>query len=121
MRRVVERHSPIEIWGSGDDERDWLYIDDLIDACLLALERIKNYVAVNVGSGRSYNLMSLLSKLLEIDNYLEAKVVHHPRNNGQVLRRQFDCSKAKELFNFSAKTPINDGLEKTICWYKDNI
>ncbi len=121
VRRVVERHSPIEIWGSGDDERDWLYIDDLIDACLLALERIKNYVAVNVGSGRSYNLMNLLSKLLEIDNYLEAKVVHYPRNNGQVLKRQFDCSRAKELFSFSAKTAINDGLKKTICWYKDNI
>ena len=42
IRRVVERYSPIEIWGSGEDERDWLYIDDLTDACLLALEKIEN-------------------------------------------------------------------------------
>ena len=65
IRRVAERHPSIEIWGSGEDERDWLYIDDLIDACLLALEKFEGYKVVNVGSGKSCSMNQLLNYLFE--------------------------------------------------------
>ena len=53
IRRVVERHHPIEVWGSGEDGRDLLYVGDLVDACMLALERCNGFSAYNVGAGAS--------------------------------------------------------------------
>ena len=118
IRRVVEKCSPIEIWGSGEDTRDWLYIDDLIDACLLALESIEGYAALNICNGKSYSVKQLLDNLLDIDNYHDVKVVHSNKNNSKAINRKFDCSLAKKLIGFKAKTSINEGLKKTLYWYK---
>ena len=120
IRRVVGRYSPIEIWGSGKDQRDWLYVDDLIDACLLALTKINGYAELNIGSGKCYSLNKLLSILIEIDSYYNANVVHNEKNNGQEIKREFNCSAAEKLIGFKAKTSINKGLEKTLHWYKEN-
>jgi len=120
-RRVAERHQSIEIWGSGEDERDWLYIDDLIDACLLALEKFDGYNVVNAGSGKSYSLNQLLNYLLEIENYSEAEILHNKKDENTItLKRSFDCTMAKNLMGFKAKTNIIEGLSKTLYWYKNN-
>jgi len=120
MRRVIERHSPIEIWGTGKDERDWLYVDDLIDACLLALEKIEGNEAINIGSGKTYSLNQLLAYTLKIDGYQNAKVVKRFGKSRKAHSRRFDCSRAERLLGFRAKTPIEEGLANTIKWYKDN-
>lgn len=53
IRRVVERHDPFEVWGTGDDVRDWIYIDDFIDAMMLAAEKIDTYNPLNIGLGKA--------------------------------------------------------------------
>ena len=118
IRRVVERYSPIEIWGSGEDTRDWLYIEDLIDACLLALENIDGYVALNICNGKSYSVNQLLENLLDIDGYHDAQIVYNRKNNSQEIKREFDYSLAEKLIGFKAKTSINRGLKQTLNWYK---
>lgn len=120
MRRVIERQSPIEIWGTGEDERDWLYVDDLIDASLLALGKIEGYEALNIGSGKTYSLNQLLAYILEIDGYQNAKVLKNLEKSRKTHSRRFDCSRAERLLGFRAKTPIEEGLANTIKWYKDN-
>ncbi|SVD77556.1 uncharacterized protein METZ01_LOCUS430410, partial [marine metagenome] len=117
IRRVAERHQSIEIWGSGEDERDWLYIDDLIDACLLALEKFEGYKVVNVGSGKSCSMNQLLNYLFEIENNSEAELFHNKKDeNTTTLKRYFDCTMAENLMGFKAKTNIREGLSKTLCW-----
>ena len=120
MRRVIEKQSPIETWGTGEDERDWLYIDDLIDACLLALERLKGYESLNIGTGRTCSLNQLLKYILEIDGDSDTRVVHLLEKAQNISVRRFDCSRAKHLLGFKAKTPIKEGLKNTIKWYKEN-
>ncbi|NCO98347.1 NAD-dependent epimerase/dehydratase family protein, partial [bacterium] len=51
IRKVIERHKPLEVWGTGDDIRDWIYIDDFIDALILATEKIETYDPLNIGLG----------------------------------------------------------------------
>lgn len=120
VRRVVERESPVEVWGDGEDGRDWLYVDDLIDACLLALEKIDGYEALNIGCGKTCSVNELLAYLLELDGYTNAQIVHRAIAPRHVLARRFDCSKAKIVLGFKAKTPINEGLARTVTWYREN-
>ncbi|OGQ05068.1 MAG: hypothetical protein A2W61_03030 [Deltaproteobacteria bacterium RIFCSPLOWO2_01_44_7] len=121
LRRVVERKSPIEIWGSGDDRRDWIYVGDVIDACLLAMEKVEGFGAFNVGMGRSsYNLNEILIEILKMENFEEAEIVHHMSASSTVLHRCFDCSLASSAFNFTAKTSLQTAIANTIRWYKAN-
>jgi len=56
IRRVVERHDPFEVWGTGDDVRVWIYIDDFIDAMMLAAEKIDSFNPVNICLGQGYSI-----------------------------------------------------------------
>ena len=63
-----------EVWGTGDDVRDLIYIDDFIDAMILATEKIKSYNPVNIASGRGYSIKEVLQMILEVDGYTDAKI-----------------------------------------------
>lgn len=119
MRRVIERQSPIEIWGSGEDRRDWLYVDDLIDACLLALDTVDGYEAINIGSGKTYSLNELLDTMLEIDGFENTEITHTSTKATSVTVRQFDCSYAGQRLHFKAKTSIRDALANTMKWFRE--
>ena len=121
IRRVIERHSPIEIWGTGEDERDWLYVDDLIDATLFALEKKEGHEALNIGSGKTYSLNHLLAYMLKIDGYQNAKVVKCLEKSLKTHTRRFNCSRADRRLGFRAKTPIEKGLANTIKWYRETL
>lgn len=118
IRRVVERKFPIEIWGTGEDERDWIYVDDLIDACLLALQKVEGYEVFNIGSGRTYNLNQLLRYILEIVGEKNTEIAYRSEKSRNISVRRLDCSLAKRFLGFEAKTPIEEGLAKTIRWYE---
>ena len=92
----------------------------MVDACLLSLERLKGYEALNIGTGRTYSLNQLLKCMLEIDGDSNTMVVHSLEKARNVSVRSFDCSRAEHLLGFKAKTPIKEGLADTIKWYKEN-
>jgi len=75
LRKVMERHDPIQVWGSGDDVRDLIYIDDFVDAVLLAMEKIDTFDPVNIGLGKGYSVKEILSIAMEVDGYRDAKVL----------------------------------------------
>ena len=120
IRRVVERHDPIEAWGDGRDIKDFIYIDDLIDGLILAMEKIDGFDVVNIASGKEYCLRDILDIIIRIDEYENAKVEYDASKPTMIPKRLIDPSKAKRLFGFKTKTPIEDGLKKTIAWYRSS-
>jgi GDP-L-fucose synthase len=118
LRRVVERHDPIEVWGTGDDVRDLIYIDDFIDALVAATEKLDVYNPVNVGYGKGFTLKEILRMIIEIDGYDNAKVVYDPSKPSMIPIRLIDVSKAQELLRFKVKTDIREGIGKTLEWYR---
>ena len=118
IRRVVERQSPVEIWGSGEDRKDWLHVNDLVDACFLAMDKLTGYEALNVGSGQAYSLNELLKIIMELDNY-KSDVVHKlTAVKLSSLTRKFDVDKAERKLGYCPKIDIRKGLRSTIEWYK---
>lgn len=121
IRRVVERQDPFEVWGTGEDIRDWIYIDDFIDAVMLATEKIDTYNPLNIGLGRGYTIKEALQIMLEADGYRDANVVFNPEKPSMIPIRLIDTSLAEKVLGFRAKTGLEEGIRKTIEWYRKNI
>jgi len=118
IRRVVERQNPFEVWGTGDDIRDWIYIDDFIDALMLATENIDSYNPINIGLGKGYSIKNALQMMLEIDGYTDAQVIFDPSKPSMIPIRLIDISKAESFLGFKPKTSLREGIKKTIAWYR---
>jgi len=118
IRRVAERHQPISVWGNGEDIKDLVYVDDVIDGMFSAVKQSKGFDIFNIASGQAHCLKNMLSTLIEIDCYDSAKVEFDPTKPSMIPIRLIDITKAKRNLGYSPKTPIEKGLKQTLTWYK---
>lgn len=117
-RKVVERHDPLEVWGTGDDVRDFIYVDDFIDAMILATEKIESYNPINIALGRGYSIKEVLQIILEVDGYTDANIKFNPSKPSMIPIMLIDTAKAENFLGFKAKTGLKEGIKKTIDWYR---
>lgn len=118
IRRVVERHHPLEVWGTGEDIKDHIFIDDFLEGMLLAFERSSDYLAVNIASGQGYSVKQILRMILEVDGYPDAEVQFDPSKPTMIPIRLVDTSLAKERLGFQARTSLREGIRRTVEWYR---
>ncbi|MBF0244562.1 MAG: NAD(P)-dependent oxidoreductase [Planctomycetes bacterium] len=121
IRRVVERHDPITVWGDGRDVKDFIYVDDLVQGLLLTMDRVSGFDAANLASGRGYCLRDLLDLIIRLDGYANARVEFDASKPTMIPKRLIDPSKAEKLLGFSAQTTMEQGLQKTIQWYRSTL
>jgi GDP-L-fucose synthase len=123
IRKFVEadetKNSSVVLWGDGTPTREFLYVDDAAEGILLAAERYDEGDPVNLGAGFEISMMDLAHKIKDAVGYQGTIEWDPSRPNGQP-RRMLDVSRAKQKFGFSAKTSFEDGLAKTIAWYRAN-
>ncbi len=121
LRKVIERHDPIEVWGTGDDVRDLIYVEDMAEACLSILEKSDGYDPVNVGLGKGYSVKEMLRTICDVDGYKNPKIVFNSNKPSMIPIRLIDASKAEAKYGFKAKVDLREGIEKTLKWYRDNV
>lgn len=121
IRKVVERHKPLEVWGDGSDIKDLIYVDDFIEGMLLAMEKINTFDPVNIATGRPCRIKDVLNTILRVDGYTDAKIVFNTSKPTMIPKRLIDVTKAKKLLGFEAKTSLEDGIKKTVQWYREKI
>jgi GDP-L-fucose synthase len=121
VRKVVERHNPIQVWGTGEDVRDFIYIDDFIDALALAAEKIEAFDPVNIASGTGYTIKEILRICLEEDGYTGATVEFDATKPSMIPVRLIDTTKAERILGFKAHTGIREGIRKTLSWYRKKL
>ena len=106
----------VEVWGTGNASREFLYVADAAEGICLAAERYNGPEPVNLGAGfeiKIRDLVELISRLMDFKGEI---VWDRTKPDGQP-RRMLDVSRAEKLFGFKAKTKFEDGLRKTIDWY----
>jgi GDP-L-fucose synthase len=106
----------VEVWGTGNASREFLYVADAAAGICLAAEKYNGPEPVNLGAGfeiKIKDLVELISRLMEFKGEI---VWDKTKPDGQP-RRMLDVSRAEKLFGFRAKTKFEDGLRKTIDWY----
>lgn len=107
----------VVLWGDGSPTREFLYVDDCAEGILLAGERYDGPEPVNLGTGHEIAIRDLAALIGELCAYEGDIVWDASKPNGQP-RRQLDVSRAERLFGFRARTPLREGLEQTIAWYR---
>ena len=119
MRRAIERHDPFEVWGDGMDLKDFLYIDDCIDGLMLAMEKLDEFEPINIASGIPVTIRDVLSEILKSTNYEDANVQYDSSKPTMIPKRMIDISLAKEKLGFEPKVKLEDGIQRTVDWYKE--
>jgi len=106
----------IECWGDGTPTREFLYVDDLADACFWLMQNYNEKEFVNIGSDEELTIKELVTKLTKAFGFTGKVVWNKDKPNGQP-RRKLDNTKLKKL-GWKSKTSFDDGLKLTIDWYK---
>lgn len=109
----------IEAWGDGSPTREFIYAEDAAEGILLATERYDGPLPVNIGSGDEVRIKDLTEMIARLVGFEGAIVWDATKPNGQP-RRKLDTTRAKELFGFEANMPLEEGLRRTIEWYREH-
>jgi len=118
IRKVVERHDPIEVWGDGTDLKEFIYVGDFIDGMLMAMEKLDGFEPINIAAGKPCTVRDVLAVLMEIDNYRDAEVVYDATKPTMIPKRLIDTTKAERTLGFRASTSMRDGLARAVSWYR---
>jgi len=110
----------IEVWGTGNASRDFLYVEDAAEAILLAAEKYDRGEPLNLGSGEEIRIHVLLYRIMELMGY-EAKIKWDGSKPDGQPRRVLDSRAAREVLGWKARTLLTVGLKKTIEWYEAQI
>jgi GDP-L-fucose synthase len=117
---VNKNSSEIVLWGTGTPSREFLYVDDAAQAIALATERYNGADPVNIGSGMEITIKDLAQLIAKLTNF-KGRLVWDPAQPDGQPRRALDVSKAETFFGFRARTPFEEGLRRTINWYKSKL
>ena len=121
IRKMVEAGArgerEIVLWGDGSPTREFLYVEDCAEGILLAVDGYDGSEPVNLGTGAEISIRALAELIGELTGFDGEIVWDTSKPNGQP-RRALDTSRAEELFGFRASTPLRDGLERTVAWYR---
>jgi len=109
-------HTDVEIWGSGNASREFLYIDDCAKAIKLAIMNHNKPDPINLGTGKEIKICELATEIAEQMGY-EGKIIYDTSKPDGQPRRCLDISKAVDKLGFKAETDFKDGLKQTIEWF----
>jgi GDP-L-fucose synthase len=118
IRRVAEREDPLAMWGTGEDIRDLIYIDDFVDGLMAAFRHAAPYFEVNICSGHGVSVREVLAAALEVDGYRDAAVIFDPTKPSTVPVRLLSNALAKRQLGFEAKIGLPEGLARSFAWYR---
>jgi nucleoside-diphosphate-sugar epimerase len=118
---TAKDNGKIIVWGGGKEERDLLYIDDLVDFVDLVIKEQKNkFELYNLGCGSSISVTHLIKKIINCSGK-NINIEYDLSKPTIKTKLCLDITKAKETLGWSPKTSLDEGISKTIEWYKSNI
>lgn len=113
---ITQGISHIEVWGTGNATREFLYVEDAAEGILLAAEYYNGPEPINLGAGYEISIKELAHMIAHLTGFNGKILWDQTKPDGQP-RRMLNITKAEEYFGFKAKTSLEEGLKKTIGWY----
>lgn len=110
----------VEVWGTGNPSREFLYIDDAARGIVMAAEDYSKPDPINLGSGEEITIRELVNTIKELIGY-EGKIIWDTSKPDGQPRRKLNTDKARKEFGFTAEILFKEGLKKEIEWYKKNF
>lgn len=114
---AVRTNAPsITCWGTGSASREFLYVDDAAEGLLRAAERMAEPIPINLGTGQEVTIRRLVELVTAACGFRGEVLWDASKPDGQP-RRCLDTSRARDLLDWSAQTPLEDGLRRTVDWF----
>jgi GDP-L-fucose synthase len=120
LEAVAASAREVTVWGTGTATREFLYVDDAAEAVVLAAERYDAPEPVNVGAGFEISIRELAGRIARATGFTGAFRWDTSRPDGQP-RRRLDTSRARAAFDFTARTSLEEGLARTVAWYREQF
>jgi len=117
IKRVMDGENPVKVWGSGKQTRAFLYVEDLAEGMILAIEKYPVPDPINLGTDEEITIKELVKKIIDLSG-MKSRIVFDTSKPDGSPRRNSDNRKAKEKLNFTPRLSLDEGLKKTIEWYK---
>jgi GDP-L-fucose synthase len=117
--KAMQNNENIELWGTGEASREFLYVEDCADAICRCLTTDTGPNPINIGTCSEIKIADLVSMIADIMGY-EGSITYNDEFPDGQPRRCLDVSKARDILGFEAKTRLREGLESTIKWYQEN-
>ena len=108
----------VELWGSGMPKREFLYVEDLAEACVFLMNEYNGSTLLNVGTGKDLSILELAEKIKKITNF-KGEVIWDKSKPDGTPRKLLDVSKVNSL-GWEAKTSLDQGIKKTYESYIQN-
>lgn len=117
--RWIDEGTPIQLFGDGSASRDFTYVDDIARGTILA-QREVGYQVMNLGGGN--NPITMLEFIHQLETRLGKKAVidQKPFHSADVQATWADITKAQQLLGWQPQTPLAEGLDRTVAWYREN-
>jgi len=115
--KAFERMDPYVIWGDGNQERDFTYVEDIVEGTILAAEKVDDGTPINLGTGVKYKIKDVAEKIFEIMGWYPKRIIFDTSKPVGVVSRGLDISRARELLNWRPRFTLEEGLRRTIKWY----
>ena len=109
----------IEAWGTGAASREFLYVEDAAEGIALATAQYNEPEPVNLGAGREITIKTLTEMIAQLSGF-NGSIQWDPTKPDGQPRRCLDTTRAREKFGFVARTPLEEGMARTIAWYEAN-
>ena len=117
--RWIDEGTPIELFGDGNQSRDFTYVDD-IAAGTIAATRNVGFETINLGGGMEPVTLKILIQRIEEMVGKKAIIHNHPSHKADVAETQASIEKAASLIDWAPTTGFLSGLERTVQWYREN-
>lgn len=117
VRRIAEGE-PIVVFGDGTQSRDFTYVDDIARGTIAALRPV-GYEVFNLGGDRSVRLSEVIDQIGRLLGQ-QARIEHYPAHPADVDATWADVGKAAELFGWSPQIPLEEGIRRSVQWYREN-
>lgn len=115
--RHIDRGLELVLYGEGQYERDYTYIDDIVDGILAAMQRRQGHEIFNLGGHRTTSVIDLV-RLIEARMDRPAKVTLKPKRSGEVDVTYADVSHSKAILGYEPHTSLEQGIDRTVEWYR---
>lgn len=120
IAKALIKQDPFEVWGDGNQIRNWTYVEDIVDGILKLTAKIDDATPINLGTKEKITVKEMISLIFKYTDFQPKKIIFNKKMPVGPKNRVADNSLAKKILNWQPKYSFEQGLKKTISWYIKN-
>ena len=117
--KALRREDPYVIFGTGNQERGFTYVDDIVEGFLLAAQKIQDATPINLGWDKRYKIKDVAHMILKLSKHKPKNLIFDPTKPVGPFSRALDITRSKQMIGWTPRIDLEDGIRRTIEWIQD--